>query len=252
MKKLIIPNAEPFFLPGGHIGCVLIHGFTGTPKEMRLLGDFLFKNGITVLGIRLAGHATQVSDMKRTRWEDWLASVEDGINILAKSCDKIFLAGLSMGGALALLSASFNKVDGVIAMSTPYEIKKDWRIKFAKPLSIFFPEIKKDQSDMVDHKNAESHIDYPAYPTRSIAELYELLKYLRSQLKYINAPVLLINSKNDMSVPFFHAGKFLQSIPSHHLESITLDKSGHVITEDIEQNIVFNAALTFINKHILK
>lgn len=213
MEKLIIPNAEPFLLPGGHIGCILIHGFTGTPKEMRIMGDYLFENGITALGIRLAGHATQLSDMKRTRWEDWLASVEDGINILSKSCDKIFLAGLSMGGALGLLAASINKVDGVIAMSTPYEIKKDWRIKIAKPLSIFFPTIKKDQSDLADKNNAKSHIDYPVYPTRSIAELNELLNFLHGQLQNINTSVLLINSKNDQTVPFFHAGKFLQSIP---------------------------------------
>ena len=250
MNKSIMPNAEPFFLPAGNVGCVLIHGFTGTPKEMRIMGDYLFENGITALGIRLAGHATQVSDMKRTRWEDWLASVEDGINILSNSCDKIFLAGLSMGGALGLLAASIYKVDGVIAMSTPYEISKDWRINFTKPLSIFFPTIKKDQSNTADQLHAKNHIDYPVYPTRSIAELNELLKILQRELQHINKPVLLINSKNDQSVPFSHAEKFLQSIPSHQIDSITLEKSRHVVTEDIERDIVFNAALAFINKHV--
>ena len=96
MEKLTIPTAEPFFFPGGKTGCVLVHGFTGAPKEMRLMGKHLNGNGVTVIGIRLAGHATQMSDMVRTRWRDWLTSVEDGINLLSDSCDNIFVAGLSM------------------------------------------------------------------------------------------------------------------------------------------------------------
>lgn len=102
MKKITIATAEPFFFPGGKTGCVLVHGFTGTPKEMRLMGDYLIKNEVTVIGIRLAGHATQMSDMVRTRWKDWLTSVEDGINLISDCCENIFVAGLSMGGILAL------------------------------------------------------------------------------------------------------------------------------------------------------
>jgi carboxylesterase len=94
-QNLIIPSAEPFFHPGGGVGCLLVHGFTGTPKEMTWFGDHLVKEGHTVLGIRLAGHATTPEDLARTRWLDWLASVEDGINIL-KGCTQVQIAiGLS-------------------------------------------------------------------------------------------------------------------------------------------------------------
>ena len=53
---MIIKTAEPFYFPGNSTGCLLIHGFTGTPKEMRPLGDFLADKGYSVLGIRLSGH----------------------------------------------------------------------------------------------------------------------------------------------------------------------------------------------------
>ena len=49
----IIPGAEPFFYRGGPIGALLIHGFTGAPKEMRLLAEALAAEGLTVLGVRL-------------------------------------------------------------------------------------------------------------------------------------------------------------------------------------------------------
>jgi len=51
------PGAEPFFLSGSRCGCLLVHGFTGTPKEMRWMGENLHSQGYTVLGIRLSGHA---------------------------------------------------------------------------------------------------------------------------------------------------------------------------------------------------
>ena len=69
----IIPTAEPFFFPGDRTGCLLVHGFTGTPKEMRWLGEYLADLGFSALGVRLVGHATQVEDLIRTCWRDWLA-----------------------------------------------------------------------------------------------------------------------------------------------------------------------------------
>jgi len=249
MKKLTIATAEPFFFSGGKTGCVLIHGFTGTPKEMRLMGDYLNENGVTVIGIRLAGHATQMSDMVRTRWKDWLASVEDGINLLSDFCDNIFVAGLSMGGILALMSASRYAIDGVIAMSAPYTISIDWRVKLVKYISLFMPLVKKEQSTTVDQKTSKDHVDYPAYPTRSIAELNELIDILHNHLDQIRIPVLLINSRNDKTVPPSHAENYRREIPSNHFELVTLENSGHVITEDIEREIVFNAALNFIRQY---
>ncbi|MCD6577770.1 MAG: alpha/beta fold hydrolase [Anaerolineaceae bacterium] len=251
MKTLTIPTAEPFFFPGGKTGCVLVHGFTGTPKEMRLMGNFLNENGITVIGIRLAGHATQITDMVRTRWRDWLTSVEDGINLLSNLCDHIFIAGLSMGGILALMAASQSicAIDGVIAMSTPYIISNDWRVKFAKQVSLLLPYIKKEQSETIDQNTSKDHIDYPAYPTRSIAELNKLTETLHGNLERIHIPILLINSRNDKTAPPSHAENYRHDIPSNDIKLVILKKSGHVITEDIEREIVFNAALSFICKY---
>ena len=249
MKRIIIPTAEPFYFPGDKTGCLLVHGFTGSPKEMRMMGEFLTNKGKTVLGIRLTGHATNISDMPRTRWQDWFACVEDGINILTGACEHIFIAGLSMGGLLALLAASIYPIDGAIAMSTPYSISSDWRIKLAKPLSIFSPFVKKEKSEPDDQKMEKRHVEYEAYPTRSIAELNELISTLKKNLSKINIPILLINSKQDKKVPIAHAEKYIHQILSSNIEHITLEMSGHVITEDIEREKVFNETLDFINKY---
>src|SRR5829696_8092494 len=137
----IIPTAEPFFLPGDRSkpACLLIHGFTGTPKEMRWMGEYLNQQGYTCLGVRLTGHATHPEDMIRSRWTDWVASVEDAYHLLCGLTDDIFLVGLSMGGILALLAAAQLDVKGVIAMSTPARLPTDYPIWFLKAISLLMP-----------------------------------------------------------------------------------------------------------------
>ncbi len=102
----IIPNNEPFLLNGGSTGCLLLHGFSSMPEEMRPMGDYLAAHGFTVLGARLAGHGTRPEDLERTRWTDWLGDVEDGLAVLAKTCDKRVLVGQSLGGMIALTAAA--------------------------------------------------------------------------------------------------------------------------------------------------
>src|SRR2546428_5424992 len=94
---------DAFSLPGSRpLGCLLVHGFTGTPEEMRPLGEALAAHGFPVLGVRLAGHATTVDDLARTRWADWFGSVEYGAARLRRQADRIAIARLSVGAPLAI------------------------------------------------------------------------------------------------------------------------------------------------------
>ena len=91
----LIPTAEPFFFIGDSSkpACLLIHGFTGTPKEMRWMGEYLNQQGYTCLAVRLAGHATNPEDMIRSRYTDWIASVEDSYHLCEAQQIKFFSLG---------------------------------------------------------------------------------------------------------------------------------------------------------------
>ena len=214
------------------------------------MGEALHSAGITALGVRLAGHATQPDDLKRTLWKDWLASVEDGIHLLSGICDKVFIAGLSLGGILSLVAASrYKQIKGVIAIATPYNLGDDWRLKFARPLSLLIPEIEKKGSETRDPSTAREHIDYPAYPTKGIAELHALTEVLHLSLPLITIPVLLINSRTDRTVPIWHGEKIQGEIKSADINLMIIEESGHVITEDVGREKVFEAAIQFIRRH---
>jgi carboxylesterase len=247
-----IPTTEPFFLQGNRTGILLVHGFTGTPKEMRWLGDYLNGQGYTCLGVRLAGHATRPKDMVRSNWTDWTASVEDGYNLLCGVSDKIYLAGLSMGGALSLFMSTRLAVQGVLAMSTPYQLPAEhpaWQIRL---YSYFQTYIKKSReapdSSWFDKEAFKSHISYPLNPIRSAAELAVLLGKMRAALPKINVPVCLIHSKNDTYVLPENMERIYADLTIRNKSKFYVEQSGHVLTRDAARGQVFEIARDFIRR----
>ncbi len=252
----IIPTTEPFFLQGNRTGILLIHGFTGTPKEMRWMGEYLNRElGVTCLGVRLTGHATRPKDMIRSRWSDWTASVEDGYNLLRGATDNIYLVGLSMGGALSLLmSTRFEpRVKGVVAMSAPYEMKEErpaWQIRL---FSYFKTYIRKDKGEpgtgWFDKDAFKEHISYPLNPIRSAAELEILLEKMRAALPKVTVPVCLIHSKDDDYVlPENMEHIYAGLVNASDKTKLYVTGSGHVVTRDAARHQVFEMARDFIQR----
>lgn len=249
MKTNIIPDAEPFFLPGGETGCLVIHGFTGTPKEMREIGEFLNQQGHTVLGVRLAGHATKIEDMIRSRHEDWLTSVEDGWHLLQGHTKRIFLIGLSMGGILSLISATRLPAAGVVAMSTPYLFplrlfrKFPWLMRLISP---FYRQQGKNEGNWFTPGLASDHISYSHNPVRPGYELALLLQKLQVSLPNVQVPALVIHSRDDDYVDPENANLIYEHLGSQKKELIWADHANHVITRDGDTSRVFQPIAKFI------
>jgi carboxylesterase len=250
----IIPTAEPFLLPGkgerARTGCLLIHGFTGTPKEMRWMGEYLAGEGFSVLGIRLTGHATRPEDMIRSRYTDWMASVEDGYHLLHGITDRIFLVGLSMGGILSLVMSTRLEVSGVFAMSTPHHLPDDPRLRFVKQISRFikfFPKGKGGPgAGWFDKPAFAEHVSYPMNPVRSVAELNLLMNELHKTLPEITVPVFLVHSKNDDYVVKNSMQIIYDQVGTPDKQMLWVEGSGHVIPREPARELVFKAAKDFI------
>ena len=251
----IIPTAEPFLLLGDSSkpACLLIHGFTGTPNEMRWMGEYLNGQGYTCLGVRLAGHATQLEDMVRSRWTDWTASVEDGYHLLCGLTDAIFLIGLSMGGILSLFMSTQLKVKGVIAMSTPSQLPDDYPIWFLQLYSLLMPYRAKrggaPGSGWFDKTAFEGHVMYGKNPVRSAAELKKLMIKMRAALPRVNVPVLLMHSKDDPGIAPSELEIIYQGlVNSPDKTKLYLTGSGHNLPRDARREQVFESALEFIQR----
>jgi len=247
----LLPGAEPFFFRSGRTGCLLIHGFTGTPFEMRGLGEHLAGAGFTALGSRLFAHATRQEDMPRARWQDWLASAEDGYHWLSGCCEAIVPIGLSMGGVLALILAARLPVAGVVALSTPCT-PPDWRMSrlrlFAPLVAKIWGYADKGPGDFDDPLAASSHLEYPQYSVRAAAELNDAIGELRKSLPEVRCPALVVNSRGDRSVPFADGARLAAWLGADEKQSLWLDRSGHVVTRDSEHERVFEAVAGFVGR----
>ena len=92
----ILPGAGAYWFEGNDIGCLLVHGFTGTPQNVRPLADYLARRGLAVSAPRMPGHGTTVEDLDATGPQDWLGAAEDALAELRRRCSTVFVAGISM------------------------------------------------------------------------------------------------------------------------------------------------------------
>lgn len=244
----MMPNLEltPFYFSGGPVACLLVHGFSGSPPEMRPMGEYLAARGLTVLGIRLAGHGTTPEDMATTTWRDWVASAMAGLRELQGRCQKIFVAGLSMGGLIALHLAADQHLDGVIAMAAPAYIA-DWRVHLL-PLAQYFvpwvvPNIGPDYTDPTARERIWS---YPKVPTRCVASLHDFLRLVRRELPRIKAPALIMQGERDRHIPADSARIIFGSLGSEDKEIVLWSNSGHCLTVDSEREAVWARSYRFI------
>jgi carboxylesterase len=220
---------------------------------MRWMGEFLNKQGYTCLGIRLGGHATHPEDMVRSRWTDWVASVEDGYQFLHSINQNIVLIGLSMGGVLSLLMATRLELKGVVAMSTPAHLPREYPIWFIEMISRLVPYRRKSKgppgSTWFDKAAYKEHIAYPMNPVRSTAELKKLILQMRAALRNVTVPVLLIHSKDERYILWQNAEEiFADLVNTPDKTKLYITGSGHVITRDGSRQQVFRAALEFIQR----
>ncbi len=112
------PRHQAFIWPGGRPAALLVHGFPGTPAEMRPLGRFIQPLGWTVQGLLLPGFGAQFHTLRERRYEDWLAAVVEALHALRSAGhDPVVLAGYSMGGALAIAAAAEVPPDALILLA---------------------------------------------------------------------------------------------------------------------------------------
>jgi carboxylesterase len=257
MPQQVWDGCKTFYFPGGSIGVLLVHGYIGTPDEVKRMGEDFAQRGYTVLGVRLFGHATHPGDLGRARWEDWLADIEDGLNILSATCETIVIAGLSMGGVLSLLAgATYPQIKAIVAMSTPIDFSP--RAVFA-PLHFlcrFLPKIhplryvsllSKERQKIISQTIQQS-IGYHEIVPRSYTELYQLVQNTRAAVPGIQQPTLVIHSKQDNVVPFKNGPMLYEMLNCPIKQQLWLENSQHAIIDGAERFLVYETAHHFIQQ----
>lgn len=240
----ILPGAEPFEFPGGPVGVLLVHGFTGSPFSMRPWGEYLAKAGLTVAGPLLPGHGTRWQDMVPTRWPDWYAAVEAAFVRLRAECSQVFVMGLSMGGTLTLRLAEQHGADvaGIVTVNPSLATERR-QAALAPILGRVISSVPGVAGDIKAARTGEA--GYDRVPLLAFASLRKLWAVTRADLDRIASPILTFRSVIDHVVEP-SSGAILLAGVRVPAEERLLENSYHVATLDNDKETIFEGSLDFV------
>ena len=274
-----IPDTS-FFLEGNNNNlCFLIHGLTGTPKEMTALGNYLNKNGFSVAAPLIEAHNKPISILKRKTWQDFYYSVKQKLLSYINKYENIFVGGLSFGALLSLMLAyEFPHKVKTISCFSPTLFFDGWNMPksriflpfaYKTPFKyyIYFKEVPPyglknkslrakiaayyENSSISD--NSKAHLyGYPVIPVSCMYQNYLLTKKIISLLKYIRQPIQLFQAKEDDVTSPRNSYFIYRRIGSQEKELIVLENSYHIVIADQERVEIAKKTLNFLRLHSQK
>ncbi len=244
------PQPYTLHAPGARAACLLVHGFTGSPLELRPLAEHLSANGIHVDAPLLPGHGTCPEDLNHVTWRDWMETVEAAYLELRDTAPHVFAAGLSLGSLLvAELAKRQPELTGIILCSPALTIAN--KLIALTPLARYLIRtVPKQNSDHPTAPDAQRYLwSYDRWTVAGAAELLRLKQRVRRGLEQIRVPALVIYSVRDKMIGENAAADTYERLGSKNKELVELEESGHVLTVDVERERVFAAAVRFIAEH---
>lgn len=233
-----------------------LHGFTGTPYEVRYLGDRLASAGFRVSGPRLPGHGTRLADLDATRWSDWAGAVEDAFDALRARCRAVAVVGQSLGGLLALHLAARRGADlaSVASLAAPLWLDGPAALvgRWAETGSLarvapWLRAIRKfGGSDIRDPRVRADNPCYDAIPLRALGELMRFMRVVDGELWRVRQPVLVLHATHDHTAPVRCAYRIAEGARAERVR--ILPRSFHLIAVDVERDVVADEVISFVRR----
>ncbi|GAC1319122.1 MAG: alpha/beta fold hydrolase [Acidimicrobiales bacterium] len=247
MTAPVMPGAEPAAYPGGPDGVLVLHGFTGNPQSMRGLADAFAAAGLTVELPLLPGHGTAVEDMVPTRWADWSAAADAAYTGLAARCERVAVAGLSMGGTLACwLAERHPEVAALVAINAAVEAPDPSMLEAIDAMLADGTEIMPGIGSDIANPDVKE-MAYEGTPVAAVRSLFGAVKDVQDALGSITCPVLIFTSAQDHVVQP-SASDVLASTVAGPVERVTLERSFHVATLDYDAEEIERRSVEFVGK----
>jgi carboxylesterase len=223
-----ISQPKPFFIETGKRAVLLLHGFTGTSADVRMLGRFLEKKGYTSLAPHYKGHGVPPEELIQTGPAEWWQDVLAGYNQLKEAgYDEIAVAGLSLGGVFSLKLGYNMPVKGIVTMCAPMSMKTT-DLMYEGVLS-YAREYKKFEGK--DEQQIEKDMEVLQRQSMpSLADLRALIYDVREHIDHIYAPLFVAQGSLDKVIDPDSANVIYGNTESEDKQLKWYEQSGHVVT----------------------
>jgi len=245
----ILPGGGAYWFEGNEVGCLLVHGFTGTPQNVRPLADYLARRGLAVSAPRMPGHGTTVADLDKTGPQDWLGAAEQALTELKERCSTVFVAGISMGGTLTLeLARRHPELAGVVVMAAPVQAMEALQPLVDdpdRPLTVPAPWA---TVGVLTEDVGVGGIAYLEMPLGALERGMGLMSQVREGLGDVTVPTLLIYGDADQVVDKANGPFVLEGIKAIDKRLLALPDSSHEVTLDVDRERVMVEVYDFIRE----
>jgi carboxylesterase len=248
---LVNPHLEggPFFLEGGEVGVMLVHGYTATGAEVRPLAQVLHRAGYTVAGPLLPGHGTTPEELNRTHRQAWHAAVETCYLELSSRCRRVVVGGESLGALLALLLAARHpEVGAVLSYAPAFRFRSRKATLLAPILALFTAQ--RPKANNPPSASDPRWQGYPVYPLRAAVQVLRVQKEVQAALPRVRQPLLVVQGRLDRTIAVQSAQMVLDRAGSTHKELHWFEQSGHCVLIDCEMDDVSHLTLDFLKRVI--
>jgi len=242
--------AQPYSSHTGDVGVLFCHGFTSSPWTVLAWAQATAAAGYRVSLPRLPGHGTCWQELNTSSWRDWYFTLDREFHALRRDCRQVFVAGLSLGGGLALRLAErhADDVSGLVLVNPAVQAyPASWLAPVLWPV---LPSIGSSGSDIAD-TDAYDHT-YHRTPLRAVASMMKLWTDVRACLDLVTCPLLLFRSQTDHVVPAASSRFILSHISSADITEHVLMRSYHVATLDYDKQTIADESLEFLAAHTKK
>lgn len=242
--KIVAP--KPFTFEAGKRAVLLLHGFTGSSADVRMVGRFLEKKGYTTHAPIYKGHGVPPEELVHTGPADWWEDVMAGYQLLKdKGYDEIAVAGLSLGGVFSLKLGYTVPVKAIIPMCAPMYIKNEETmykgvVDYARQYKQFEGKSSADIKKEIE--------DFKKTPMGTLKALQSLISDVRNNVDMIYAPTFVVQARHDKMINTDSANIIYNSVESEEKEIKWYEESGHVITLDKEKEQLHQDIFDFLEK----
>ncbi|RYZ53806.1 MAG: alpha/beta fold hydrolase [Sphingobacteriales bacterium] len=220
-------------------GCLVIHGFGGSIREVEPLVSALESQGYMTSCPALKGHTANRKDLGATNWKDWVASAEEELLCLIRDCSKVFICGFSMGGLIGMHLAVKYPLEGLITINSPI-----YYLDFKKIASnILFDLRTKDYSNIRRYLKPSNRV-----PFKSMLNFRDLVRTTIKLIPSLESRLLIVQAIDDDVVHHKSAGYIYTHAVKADREVATYVRGGHVILLSDTAFSVISDIMSFLNR----
>ena len=253
----------------GPIGCLVLHGFMGSPISSRPIAQYLAEQGITVHCPLLPGHGELPEKISGVRYRQWIDEAEEGLATVRGWCDEIFIIGHSMGTVLGALLATANPdIRGLIMLAPLYK-PPSRAISLLRVLRYVMPWFYPWRFGRLRHLTQERILDlYPdldledanvqawlprasRVPTDAIDEMRKVADLGRLLWPKLTIPALLLQGEKDVAVNPGNTEAIYQALGAQDKTLHKFPRAGHELMRPFDpvHRQVWPLVYSFIQEH---